>query len=65
MNKTAFNAALAKFVKQAGSQTVAAKRLGVSGAYLSDVIHERREPGEKILSALGLKRVVNYERTAQ
>lgn len=37
-----------------------AKANGISPAYVSDVIQGRREPGEKILKALGLKRVVSY-----
>jgi predicted transcriptional regulator len=63
MNKDAFNTALARFIKESGSQTVAARRLHVSDAYLSDVKNGRREPGAKILTALGLRRIVNYERT--
>ncbi len=64
MNKGDFTATLARYIQKAGSQTVAAKRLGVSGAYLSDVKNGRREPGEKLLTALGLRRVINYERAS-
>ena len=39
----------------------AAANLGVSRTYLSDVIAGRRAPGPKILTALGLRRVVTYE----
>lgn len=42
------------------TQAAWAKANGVSPAYVSDVIQGRREPGEKILKALGLKRVVSY-----
>lgn len=63
MNKSDFTATLTRYVHKAGSQSAAAKRLGVSGAYLSDVKNGRREPGEKLLTALGLKRVVSYERS--
>lgn len=38
-----------------------AKRLGVSPQYLSDIIAKRREPGPKILKALGYTKVVAYE----
>ena len=48
-------------IAQAGSQDAAAKRLGVSGAYLCDVMKRRREPGPKLLDALGYRRVVVYE----
>lgn len=64
MNKGDFTTTLDRYIKKVGSQTVAAKRLGVSGSYLSDVKNGRREPGEKILTALGLRRVVNYERAS-
>jgi transcriptional regulator with XRE-family HTH domain len=40
----------------------AAADLGVSSQYLSDVLHGRREPGPKILNALGLERVVTYRK---
>lgn len=44
-----------------GGQRPLAKRLGVSEPYLSDVLHKRREPGGKMLKALGCRRVVIYE----
>lgn len=34
---------------------------GISAGYLSDVTLGRRAPGPKILTALGLRRVVRYE----
>lgn len=37
-----------------------ARTHGISAAYVSDVIQGRREPGEKILKALGLEKVVTY-----
>ncbi len=52
---------LERCVSDAGSQAKAAKRLKVSAPYLSDIIAGRREPGTKILDALGLKRIVQYE----
>lgn len=44
-----------------GSQDAAAKQLGVSPQYLCDVLRKRREPGQKLLDALGYRRVVVYE----
>lgn len=44
----------------AGSQKNLAAQLDVSESYLSDVLTGRREPGEKLLEALGLERVVTY-----
>jgi transcriptional regulator with XRE-family HTH domain len=50
----------ARIAKQSGSAV--AKELGVSPAYLSDVMRGKREPGPKILEPLGLVRVVTYRR---
>lgn len=43
------------------SQQEFANQIGVSLSYLNDVLHGRREPGEKILSAIGVRKVVSYE----
>jgi len=43
-----------------GSQKRLALRLGVSQRYLSDVMHGRRLPNTKILSAMGLEWVPCY-----
>lgn len=43
-----------------GGQKEVARALDVSTGYVNDVIHERRIPGDKILEALGLQRVVTY-----
>lgn len=48
-------------VAGAGTQDAAAKQLGISGAYLCDVLKGRREPGKKLLDAMGYRRVVVYE----
>lgn len=37
-----------------------AKAIGVSPAYISDVWLGRRDPGAKLLDAMGLERVVEY-----
>jgi len=44
------------------TQRELADELGVSASYLNDYLHFRREPGAKLLEALGLQRVVTYER---
>lgn len=46
--------------KDAGGQAAWAERHGMSAAYVSDVLNSRREPGPKILGALGLRKVVRY-----
>ena len=51
---------LAAACREAGSQKAWAAAHGVSGAYLCDVLKGNREPGESILAALGLVRVVGY-----
>ena len=45
------------------TQVAVAESMGVSASYLNDYLHFRREPGPKILEALGLRVVVGYERT--
>lgn len=49
-------------VLTAGSQKAFAARHGISPAYINDVLQGRREPGEKILAAIGFERVVTYRR---
>lgn len=44
------------------TQKELADELGISAAYLNDYIHFRRDPGVRLLNALGLRRVVMYER---
>lgn len=44
-----------------GSQKAFAARYGISEQYLTDILKRRREPGEKILKALGFRRIVTYE----
>lgn len=55
-----------KIVK-AGSLRAYARQIGVSAAYLSDVMRGRRAPGRKILAPLGIKvtvrRIVEYAYT--
>lgn len=52
---------LRKACEYAGSQNEWAELYGISAAYVSDVIRGRRNPGEAILNALGLVKVVSYE----
>ncbi len=48
--------------RSAGNAAGLARSFNVSPTYISDVCSGRREPGEKILQALGLERVVTYRR---
>lgn len=49
-------------IAKAGSQKAYAGKLGVSTAYLNDVLHGRRDPGEAILRPLGLERHITTYR---
>jgi hypothetical protein len=46
----------------AGNQAYWARNHGISPQHVSDVLAGRREPGKKLASAMGLRRVVSYVR---
>lgn len=48
--------------RKTGSASAFAVQHKVSPAYLSDIIARNRMPGPKVLRALGLRKVVLYER---
>lgn len=50
-------------VRTHGTQRQAARAFGISDAYLGDVLHGKREPGGKLLAALGYQRDVRYVNT--
>lgn len=50
--------------REAGSQKAWATANGVSATYVNDVLQGHREPGDAILTALGLRRIVTYEAVA-
>lgn len=47
--------------RTSGGQKAWAGKHNISVPYVNDVLFGRRKPGELILSALGLRRVVSYE----
>ena len=49
--------------QMAGSQTAWAGLHSLSPAYVSDVIHGRREPGASVLAALGIEKIVRYRKS--
>lgn len=51
-------AALRAFIQQHGTQREAAKALGISEPYLTDILQGNRKFSERILSQLNLKRVI-------
>ena len=55
------SASYIKEVEAAGSQKALAQCCGVSEPFFSDVLRGRRERGEKLLTALGCRRVVSDE----
>lgn len=62
MSIAQFYEALRDAVRKAGSQVAFATQAGVSPAYVSDVLNARRDPGDSILKAVGLKKVIRYKR---
>lgn len=65
MSAVAFHAILARTVAKYGTQAAAADALGVSPAYLSDLMQGKREPGPKVLHALGLEKVTTYRKAKE
>lgn len=53
---------LLKMVVDFGAQDRLAEHLGITPQYLCDVLKRRRAPGDSILKALGLERVVIYRK---
>jgi transcriptional regulator with XRE-family HTH domain len=53
--------ALREIVKREGTMRAAAKAMGVSLSYVSDVLAGKRLPGQKILAALRLRKIVTFE----
>lgn len=60
LTKDEFFKQLQDYVSAADSQRAAARNLGISPCHLNDVLRNRKEPGPKIASALGLRAVTNY-----
>lgn len=51
-------------VRKEGSQRALARKIGVSPTFLNDILLEKREPAGKVVTFLGLQRVVTYIRAA-
>lgn len=56
--------ALQSAIRAAGSQKAFAQQHAISEQYVADVLHKRREPGQKILDALGYEKMVFYRKRA-
>lgn len=48
-------------VKACGTQKAFADKVGVTQGYINDILKKKREPGPKILDALGFRKVIIYE----
>ena len=51
---------LQRKVQRAGTQAALAKELGITAAYLGDVLNGKRKPGPTLLNAIGFRRVITY-----
>jgi hypothetical protein len=60
-----FYAILRKACESSGGQTNWSLAHGISPQYVSDVLNARKDPGPKLLAALGLRRVVMFAATTQ
>jgi DNA-binding transcriptional regulator YdaS (Cro superfamily) len=60
MNQADVIKRLADECRAVGGQSAWARQAGVSATYVSDVLAGKREPGGRLLLALGIKRVVLY-----
>lgn len=49
-------------IERLGTQRAAADKFGVSASYITDLLKGLREPGKKLLKAIGFVRIVRYER---
>jgi len=63
MNKDV-RAALERAYREHKTYRATGEALGVSGAHIHDLLHNRREPGAKLLRRLGFRKVIAplYER---
>lgn len=65
MSLDEITAMLRFFCDQAGSKSAWAREHGVAPVYVGRVLAGRELPGPKLLTAMGLRRVVSYERIAK
>lgn len=50
-----------KFGDKRGNKTAAAAELGMTRAYVSQVLHSRKQPSRRLLQSMGLVKVVTYQ----
>jgi plasmid maintenance system antidote protein VapI len=49
-----------EMVSKWGTQKELADHLGISNAYLNDIIHEKQAVSDKVARRLGYKRIIKY-----
>ena len=57
---TTVTARLGRLCNKMGGQSSFAKAHGISTAYVNDILQGRRDPGKKILDAIGFEKRVIY-----
>lgn len=65
ITQTDLRAILKTRAEKEGSERKLAEKLGVSYAYMNDLIRGKRRPGEKILSAIGFREERVYVQTGR
>lgn len=60
VNKEQLLSRLGKLCVEAGGQKAWATANGVSQQYVNDVLAGRREPGDAILDAMKIERIISY-----
>lgn len=60
MDAASVHARLREQVEAAGSARAYAARAGMSPAYVLDCLRKRRQPGPRLLAALGIEKRVSY-----
>lgn len=65
MTLAGFRRELKRMAVEAGSQRELARKLGISPMLICDILKGRRDPGEKTLGAMGMKREVVITRSVK
>ena len=62
MNADDVRRALQRAIDQEGTAAAWCKKHEIARGYVSDVLSVRQEPGDAILKALGIERIITYRR---
>lgn len=60
MDQSGFIEYLRRYIDERGTQQDFAESIGVTPAYVSDILRGQRKPGKKLLDAMGFKRIEMY-----